>query len=251
VSTSSAWRSALLTGTITHRRLQPFSHGFRYGVVMYRLDLDELDTLNRGLRLFGVDRARPVSFRRADHLPDVRALVRARGIEAPIARVELVTNCRVFGYGFNPVSFYFCYAAGDRLLAIACEVHNTFGESHTYVLTEADGPGRWQEKKVFHVSPFFTLDGTYRFRFTVSDEQLDAGIDLYRDGVAQFVSHLRLVRRPLTDREVLRALLRYPLVTLKVIGAIHWQALRLWWKGAAYRPKPAYDPESARRLTES
>jgi hypothetical protein len=234
-----------------HRRLVPFPHGFRYGLVMYRLDLDELDSLNTRLRLFGVDRARPVSFRRADHVPDVRALVRARGVGEPIARADLVTSPRVFGYVFNPVSFFFCYAADDRLVAIVCEVNNTFGESHTYVLTTGEAPGEWREKKVFHVSPFFTLDGSYRFRFTVGPDRLDAGIDLYRDGALQFVSHLRLDRRPLTDREVLRGLVRYPLITLKVIGAIHWEALRLWWKGATYHPKPPYDPESARRATES
>lgn len=234
-----------------HRRLAPFPHAFRYGLVMYRLDLDELDALDGRLRLFGVDRARPVSFHRADHLPDVRALVRAHGVEAPIRRVELVTNCRVFGYVFNPVSFFFCYGDAGRLLAIACEVHNTFGESHTYVLTEPAVPGRWLEKKAFHVSPFFTLDGTYRFQFEVSDDRLSVGIDLYRGGIAQFVSRLDLVPRPLTDGQVLRALLAYPFVTLKVMGAIHWEALRLWWKGATYHPKPAYDPESARRVTES
>jgi DUF1365 family protein len=251
VSSSEIRHSALLTGTVMHRRLLPFPHAFEYGLAMYRLDLDELDAIDRQLRLFGVDRARPVSFRRADHLPDVRALVREHGVEEPIARVELVTSCRVFGYVFNPVSFFFCYAGDARLVAIACEVHNTFGQSHAYVLTEPAAPGQWREKKVFHVSPFFTMDGTYRFRFTVSEERIEAGIDLYRDGVVQFVSHMRLSRRPLRDRELLGSLVRYPLVTLKVIAAIHWEALRLWWKGAVYHPKPAYDPESARRATES
>jgi DUF1365 family protein len=235
-----------------HRRLTPFAHGFRYRLSMYSLDLDELGLLNGRLRLFGVDRARPVSFRRGDHLADVRALVRDHGVDEPIARIELVTNCRVFGYVFNPVSFFFCYADDtDRPVAIVCEVNNTFGERHAYVLATGVGPGEWRAKKVFHVSPFFTLDGTYRFRFAIGRERLDAGIDLYRDGVPQFVSHLRLSRRPFTDAEVLRALIRQPLVTLKVITAIHWEALRLWWKGAQYHHKPAYDPESARRSTES
>jgi DUF1365 family protein len=183
VSSSEIRHSALLTGTVMHRRLLPFPHAFEYGLAMYRLDLDELDAIDRQLRLFGVDRARPVSFRRADHLPDVRALVREHGVQEPIARVELVTSCRVFGYVFNPVSFFFCYAGDARLVAIACEVHNTFGQSHAYVLTEPAAPGQWREKKVFHVSPFFTMDGTYRFRFTVSEERIEAGIDLYRRAV--------------------------------------------------------------------
>jgi DUF1365 family protein len=239
-----------MVGHVMHRRLAPLTHGFRYGLVMYRLDLGELDRLNDRLRLFGVDRARPVSFRRADHQPDIQAVLSAHGLADGIDRIELVTNCRVFGYVFNPVSFFFCYAEA-RLSAIVCEVNNTFGESHTYVLKVAPGADAWDEKKVFHVSPFFTMDGTYRFRFDVSRDHLDVRIDLYRDGVAQFVSRLALDRRPLSDAGIAAALVRYPLVTTKVIAAIHWEALRLWWKGAIYHPRPAYDPESARRGTES
>ena len=241
----------MMAGHVMHRRLAPMAHAFRYGLVMYRLDLDELDRLGDRLRLFGVDRARPVSFRRADHLPDVRAVLAAHGVGVAIDRIELVTNCRVFGYVFNPVSFFLCYASGHRLAAIVCEVHNTFGEAHTYVLEVKPGVESWDEKKVFHVSPFFTLDGTYRFRFDVSRDHLAVRIDLLRGGEAVFVSRLALDRRPLTDAGIAAALARYPLVTAKIVAAIHWEALRLWWKGATYHPKPAYDPESARRATES
>lgn len=244
-------RSALMVGAVMHRRLVPFAHGFRYRVAMYRLDLDELDSLDARLRLLGVDRARPVSFRRSDHVHDVRAVVRAHGIAVPIARVELVTQCRIFGYVFNPVSFFFCYAADGTPAAIVCEVHNTFGEAHVYVLPGGAASGPWYEKKVFHVSPFFTLDGTYRFQFAVGPDHLDVRIDLYRGGVPQLVSRLSLDRRPLTDARILWSLVRYPLMTVRVIAAIHWQAARLWWKGARYHPRPPYDPESARRLTES
>jgi DUF1365 family protein len=239
-----------MVGQVIHRRVEPVSHGFRYRLAMYRLDLDELDTLDAGLRLFGVDRARPVSFHRADHLADVRGRVLAAGVTDRIERIEVVANCRVFGYVFNPVSFFFCYAGGERLAAIVSEVNNTFGESHVYVL-DVQGPLDWREKKVFHVSPFFTLDGTYRFRFDVTPEHIEAGIDLYRSGKPHFVSRLSLDRRPLTDRTVAGALLGYPFVTAKIVGAIHWEALRLWWKGVRVHHKPAYDPETARRTTES
>jgi DUF1365 family protein len=129
-------------------------------------------------------------------------------------------------------------------------VNNTFGESHAYVLRAHEQPD-WREKKVFHVSPFFTLDGTYRFRFDVTPDHLDACIDLYRAGKPQFVSRLSLDRRPLTDRGVAGALVRYPFITAKIVGAIHWEAWRLWWKGARVHHKPVYDPETARRTTES
>lgn len=240
-----------MVGHVMHQRVGELAHGFRYGLVMYRLALDELDALDRELRLFGVDRRRPVSFRRSDHLADVRAVLAAHGVTSAISRVELVTNCRVFGYVFNPVSFFFCYGDDEALAAIVCEVNNTFGERHVYVLPVADAGPDWREKKVFHVSPFFTLDGTYRFRFDVSADHLEARIDLHRGGALQFASRLSLDRRPLTDAGVAAALARYPMVTAKVIAAIHWEALRLWWKGAAYHPKPAYDPESARHHTES
>ena len=178
-------------------------------------------------------------------------MLRAHGVTEAVKRVELVTNCRVFGYVFNPVSFYFCFGGGDRLAAVVCDVHNTFGESHAYVLPGASGGPEWRQKKVFHVSPFFTLDGSYRFRFDLTDDALDARIDLCREGVPVFVSRLSLGRRPLSDGAIGAALLRYPLMTARVTAAIHWQALRLWARGATYRPKPPYDPESARRTTES
>jgi DUF1365 family protein len=242
-----------MTGQVMHHRLQPWGHGFRYRLALFRLDLDELPRLSRTLRLLGVERARPLTYRAADHLStdDVRARVRTAGVTAPVARMELVTSLRTFGYVFNPVSFFFCYGTDEALLAVVCEVNNTFGQRHVYVLPADEGQSVWHEKKVFHVSPFFTLDGTYRFEFHVGREHLEARIDLYRGGEAQFVSRLSLDRRPLTDASLLRMLVGYPLLTLRVIAAIHWQALRLWWKGAVYHPEPAYAPETARQHTES
>ena len=242
-----------MTGQVMHHRLQPWGHGFRYRLALFRLDLDELPRLSRALRLLGVECARPLTYRAADHLStdDVRARVRTAGVTAPVARIELVTSLRVFGYVFNPVSFFFCYGTDEALLAVVCEVNNTFGQRHVYVLPADEGQSVWHEKKVFHVSPFFTLDGTYRFEFHVGREHLEARIDLYRGGEAQFVSRLSLDRRPLTDASLLRMLVGYPLLTLRVIAAIHWQALRLWWKGAVYHPVPAYAPETARQHTES
>ncbi|MGE0042000.1 MAG: DUF1365 domain-containing protein [Vicinamibacterales bacterium] len=262
------FRSSLLAGAVMHQRLAPWPHGFRYRVSMLRLDLDELPALDAGLRLFGVNRARPAAFHESDHLGDpseplrarVERFARAGGVTAPLGRIELVTQARVFGFVFNPVSFYLCHDRAGALAAIVAEVNNTFGERHCYLLPASSGraaapgaPGAgagarvWQDKKVFHVSPFFTLDGTYRFQFAIAEAHLDIRIDLYRGGAPVFVSRLSLDRRPLTDRALLGLLARRPWSTVQVVAAIHWQALRLWLKGAAYHPKPAYDPESARR----
>jgi DUF1365 family protein len=254
---SPAYRSSLLVGRVMHHRLGPFDHGFRYPIYLHRFDLDELPRLDRELRLFGVNRARPVSFRHGDHLGTPGSGVRAN-VEGPIGRIELVTQCRVFGYVFNPVSFFFCYGEDDTLKAVVAEVHNTFGERHCYVLPAEAGIARgsraarvWRDKKAFHVSPFLTLDGTYRFQFEISDEHLDVRIDLHRAGRPVFVSRLALDRRPLTDRTLAGVLARYPLMTLRVIVAIHWQALWIWLKGAAYIPKPTYDPDEARTQTDA
>lgn len=235
-----------------HERLSPQRHGFRYRLYMHRLVLDELPALARRLRLLGINRPRASAFFEADHLgatpgtlrPRVETLLREHGLTRTIGAIELVTHCRVFGYVFNPVSFFFCYDQDDSLAAVIAEVNNTFGESHAYVLTPDAETAT--AKKVFHVSPFMTLDGTYRFAFDISPAHLDVRIDLYREGLPIFVSRLSLDRRPLTDRGLALALVRYPLATLAVIGRIHWQALRLWWKGAAYYPKPPLDPEAAR-----
>lgn len=242
-----------MAGQVMHHRLQPWAHGFRYRLGLVRLDLDELPRLSRAFTWLGIERWRPLTFRAADHITadDVRARVREAGVTARIVRMDLVTNLRTFGYVFNPVSFFFCHGEDDGLLAVVCEVHNTFGQQHVYVLPADAAQTVWHEKKVFHVSPFFTLDGTYRFEFQISDGHLEARIDLYRGGEAQFVSRLSLDRRPLSDGALLRMLVEYPLLTLRVITAIHWQALRLWWKGAVYHPVPAYAPETARQHTES
>ncbi|MEW6320576.1 MAG: DUF1365 domain-containing protein [Acidobacteriota bacterium] len=249
-----ASRSALLTGHVMHRRLGSVAHGFRYRAAMVRLDLDELGALGRRLRLLGINRRGLVAFHEADHLDAAPGALRGRvadllvahGILTPVARVELVTLCRMLGYVFNPVSFFFCYGADGYLAGIVCEVNNTFGERHAYVLPGGGSAGVWQAKKVFHVSPFYSLDGSYRFAFDLADEHVDVRIDLLRAGVPVFVSRLSLDARPLTDRAVARMLLWYPLATVTVIAAIHWEALRLWWKGAAYHPKPDYDPDAAR-----
>ena len=256
-----------MSGRVTHRRLGPLAHGFRYGLYMHRLDLAELPVIDRQLRLLGINRWRPSAFYEADHLRGpgslrerVTARLVAHGVTTAIARIELLTQCRVFGYVFNPVSFFFCYDHEASLVAIVAEVNNTFGETHCYVLPAqasahdlvdgGDAAARvWHDKKVFHVSPFMTLDGTYRFQFTVSDAHADVRIDLHRDGAPVFVSRLSLDRRPLSDRTLAVLLARYPLAPLRVIGAIHWEALRLWWKGATYHPKPPYAPDTVSKRT--
>ena len=244
--------SSLCAGTVTHVRDGVPAHRFSYPLYMLLLDLDELPELGRRLRLFGHNRPRPLSFRDRDHLGDdarplrekVEAVLRAEGIHPPGGRILLLTLPRVFGYVFNPVSFFYCYVWAGRLVARVAEVSNTFGDRHSYV---GSGPA-WRDKKVMHVSPFFPMAGSYAWDLPEPDRlRVDARVDLTREGLPMLRAHLMLRPEPLTDRALAKALLRYPFMTMKVVAAIHFEALRLWRKGARVFPKPAYDPPAARR----
>ncbi len=253
-ATPPAW---LCAGHVWHARRAVAAHAFRYPTYMHLFDLDRLAEADRGSRLFGYNRRRPVSLYDVDHLDGrplraaVEQAVVARGHAWPGGRVLLLTHCRVAGYVFNPVSFFYCFDPLDRLALVVVEVNNTFGERHVYVLApDGSADGRFSHKKEFHVSPFFGLDGTYRFTLPAPGTRIEAAIDLTVGAGRQFAARLVLDRKRLSDRALAGMLVRYPLVTVQVIAAIHWEALRLWWKGVPYREKPAYAPELARRQTQ-
>jgi DUF1365 family protein len=252
---------ALYAGTVSHARTHEVRHAFRYPVYMHLFDLDALDGLNDRYRLLGYNRRRVVALHDADHFDGrplreaVRAVVEDAGRTWPGGRVLLLTHARVCGYVFNPISLYYCFDTDGTLDTVVAEVHNTFGDSHAYVLPgraaspchSSDSPSRPSAKKVMHVSPFFTLDGTYHFALPAPGETLDVDIDLTVGDERRLAARLRLRRRPLSDAALARMLLRYPMMTVQVIAAIHWEALRLWWKGVRYLPRPAYAPHAARR----
>jgi uncharacterized protein len=249
-------RSALYEGEVRHARLVPPVHRFRYRIFLTLLDLDEIPALAARLRLFGHGRWRPLSFHDGDHLgpkgrsvrENLEQLLLGRGIAPPGGRILLLTHCRIFGYVFNPVSLYYCLDREEVLRVVVAEVNNTFGDTWPYVLEVAAGGGTtWREKKLMHVSPFFSLDGTYDFVLPLPGETAEVSIDLTHGGHTVLAAHMSLKRAPLTDRALLRMLLRLPFMTLKVILAIHWEALRLWLKRAPLFPRPPLDPESARR----
>jgi DUF1365 family protein len=244
--------SSLCVGSLIHRRIEAPEHRFAYRLYMLLLDLDEVPDLDRRLRLFGHNRPRPLGFRDGDHLGEgagplrdkVEGFLRGQGIEPPGGRILLLTHPRVFGYVFNPVSFFYCYEPGGRLVARVAEVNNTFGDSHSY----AGRGAAWSDKKVMHVSPFFSMAGSYLWDLPEPDrERVEARVDVTREGRTLLEARLMLRPEPLTDRALAWALVRYPFVTLKVVAAIHFEALRLWRKGAPVFPDPTYDPESARK----
>jgi uncharacterized protein len=238
-------RSHLLEGIVRHRRARPFVYNLEHRVHYLAVDLDELDDVAGSSRLIGHDRRRLLELRDRDHLippaTDLRSafleLVRREGEDPTDWRITLVTNPRVLGYVFNPASFYLCRDRDGRLRMVVVEVHNTHGERHLYPLRPHDESDTFVASmdKAFYVSPFIEVGGGYTVRVRDEPSRLRITINhALPDGMILHAS-LDLVRRPLTDRNLLRMLLRDPLVTHKTTMMIHWHALRLWLRGARFR----------------
>ena len=241
-------RSHLLEGTVRHRRARPFTYGLEHSVWYAALDLGELPELDRGLRLFGRGRRAVAAFRDSDHLPvpaldidaGLRKHLRMEGEDPTGWQITLVTNLRVLGYVFNPASFFLCRDRDGALRIVVIEVHNTFGERHLYTLRPVPGndlatrPLTAGMDKAFFVSPFISMDGRYGVHVRDQPDGLRVAINLRQDGEMLLSTSLVLRRLPLTDRNLLRMLLRHPLVTHKTIALIHYHALRLWLRGAPF-----------------
>lgn len=242
--------SRICTGWVRHRRRAP-RHAFRQRVTMLYLDLDELAAAGAVSRLFGVERARLWSFRRKDYLgPRTRPLaeaardaVAAATGRRPSGPVRLLTQVRAFGYVFNPVSFYYCFAAdGVALEAVVAEITNTpWRERHHYVVARnggGSGPLGRSFAKEFHVSPFFGMDHRYHWAFAEPGRRIAVSMRNEQAGERAFAASLRLDCAPFNASGLRRALVRAPWLSLAAHAAIYWQALRLWLKRAPFFPHP-------------
>jgi len=242
--------AALYVGDVMHARLKPMGHRFSYRVMSLLIDLDRLTDADRQSPLFGVNRAALYSFHEADHGERNGSSLRAyaqrcaaeHGIDLTDGRVLLLCYPRLLGYTFNPLSVYFCYRADGELALLIYEVRNTFGDIHPYVLPvlsgeTSDAGVRQQQDKLFYVSPFIEMAMRYHFRVLPPGERVQLRIlETDREGpllAATFNGR----HRALNTRELLRAFFALPLVTLKIMAAIHWEALRLWLKGARLVPR--------------
>ncbi|MGH8777631.1 DUF1365 domain-containing protein [Paraburkholderia sp.] len=230
----------LLLGRVVHARLRPVRHRFAYPVFCVRCDMSRLAELD--CWWFGIDRFAPLSLRAADYGAcdggDPATWMRARLAQAGLhaqGPLWLQTFPRVFGYAFNPVSFWFSYDDDAHLRALVAEVRNTFGERHCYLLGAPDGGPIDAHtplacRKVLHVSPFCDVQGDYAFRVRESADRASISIDYHddhADGAVLIHTSIALRKQPLTGTTALAALLRQPWMTVAVVARIHWQALRL------------------------
>jgi len=242
--------SAFYAGAVTHRRLSPTPHRLRYSMFQILFDLGETPALARRLRFFSHNRFNLFSFHDRDHgdgrARGLRAYVEetlsAGGISLGGGPIRLLCMPRLLGHVFNPLSIYYCHRADGTLAAMFYEVNNTFGERHSYLIAVppgAEGPIRQTCEKAFHVSPFMDMAMTYEFKVTMPRETLTTAIrGRAPDGSPIIVAAFAGRRRELTDRVLVHALFAYPLLTVKVVAAIHFEGLKLMLKGLRLRPRP-------------
>jgi uncharacterized protein len=249
-----SFTSCIYAGTVVHKRLLPRRHGFSYRVFALCLDVDEIEKLDTSLTLFSRNRRNLLSFRDTDlgrpgPAPigeKARGLLADAGLSRFGARIEVLCYPRIAGYVFNPLSVYFCRDADGVIGAVIYEVTNTFGERMSYVIESGAGENGSLShgcEKQLYVSPYTGRDGRYSFHIDPPADRVVVGVSFRENGLATLKTHFRGGRVPLTDATIARMLLRHPLMTVKVIGAIHLEAAKLWAKGVPLVPRhtsPAY-----------
>ncbi len=246
-------QAAIGIGSVRHARLRPAAHRFAYPAYFLRLPLRALARQPWPFRRLARNGSGLFALNDADHgdgrplLTWIDELLARAGIADADGEVWLHTFPRVLGYVFNPVSFWFAHRADGQLRAVVCEVNNTFGERHCYLLAHENGrPLAWGEtltaRKVFHVSPFCPVEGAYRFRFVLAaredGERFVGRIDYDDAGGALLQTSIEGRLQPLTDASLLRVLLTRPAFTFGVVARIHWQALKLWLTRVPFFRKP-------------
>jgi DUF1365 family protein len=244
----------LCFGNVHHSRLRPARNSFNYGVYFLRLPLRSMQQQAPAIRLLSHNRFNLLSFHDKDYgdgttapLQWIENLLKAEGIHDADGEIWLQTFPRVLGYVFNPVSFWFCHTQEGVLRAVLCEVSNTFGERHCYLLEQSTPISNSDEltaRKVFHVSPFCEVTGSYRFQFKRiqqpdGSQRTLARIDYHDASGPLLLTNISGIAHELSDRVIAQALLRYPFMTFAVIARIHWQALKLFFKRVPFFSKPA------------
>ncbi len=247
--------ASLYPGEVMHHRMKPKVHRFTYAVFCTLIDLTRLSEAGRTSRLFSVEGFNVLSFRPADHGPRdgsdlaayIAGLMAREGVDVSGGRILLLCYPRLFGFAFNPLSVYYAYDRDGALAGIVYEVRNTFGERHSYVAPVTPGQAseagiRQERDKVFYVSPFMDMEQRYRFRLLPPGEAVAVRILETDAGGPILAATFAGRRREMTGAAILGCVARMPLMTLKVVAGIHWEALKLWLKGIGLRPRPEPPP---------
>ncbi len=261
MTSDAAWReadAALYFGRVMHARTRPAAHRFTYAVFSMLVDIDRLPALARRTRFFSLNRFNLFSFHVKDHgprdgkplRPHIETLLKDAGISIEGGRIRLLCYPRILGYVFNPLSVYYCYRPDGELAAIVYQVHNTFGDAHSYVapIEPAERHGRvirQTRDKLMHVSPFVGMTAAYHFALDDPASRMAVHIREHDEQGPFLTATFDGEARAFTGTNLVKAFFRYPLMTLKVIGAIHFEALRLWAKGVPYFARPAAPQQSA------
>ena len=242
--------SAIYQGTVMHRRIKPKKHKFKYNVFSLLIDLNELKFLDQNIKGFNYNRFGLLSFYNKDYglgskeplQTWVTAVLHKAGLSIEGGCIKLLCYPRILGYTFNPIANYFCYNSDGALIAILVEVSNTFHEKHCYLINTHNQKAivRHSQKKCLYVSPFIDMEMTYNFRIVPPSEIISISIN-ESDSIGKLLyASFSGKRTPLRKWSVIISLLKYPLMTLKIIAAIHWEAFRLWRKGVplVHHPTP-------------
>ncbi|WP_022667621.1 DUF1365 family protein [Desulfospira joergensenii] len=245
-------KSQIFHGTIEHQRFRPVTHDLSYPVYMYAIDLDDLDDLNKRYPLFGYNRPAVAAIHDRDYLQPgdipirekISELLDRHRIDQPVSNIIMITSARYFNYVFNPASFYYCFAGDHELAAIITEVNNTYGERHPYVLKPGTpGSDRWiaafQTPKVFHVSPFNRVEGTYHFYFSAPENHLEIKIELVNDNKKILAAVFKGDARAMTPANHLKTILKYPFAPHLSVPRIYAHAFKLYFrKKLPFHDKP-------------
>ncbi len=238
--------SSIYNGTVVHKRFKPRIHFFRYKVFSLLIDLSELSTLDKKINFFSYNRFNLISFFDKDHgerdgtslIEWVKKNLRENNIDAEEIKIRLLCYPRILGYVFNPLSVFYIYNNNEKLISILYEVKNTFGEQHTYIFKiENDNLLQHNCEKKFHVSPFIEMNCNYFFRILKPSEKISVIIDQYQSSEKILFASQDGKRADLTSAELMKSYLKHPLMTFKIISAIHFEAFKLWTKGIKFIKK--------------
>ena len=239
--------SSIYNGTVIHKRFKPKTHYFKYNVFSLLIDLSELDQLNNKIKFFSYNKFNLVSFYEEDHgdrdgkslIDWVKKNLDDNNVNSENIKIKLLCYPRILGYVFNPLSVFYVYDIDERIICILYEVKNTFGEQHTYIFKVNDDKNLYQHNclKKFHVSPFIEMDCKYFFRILKPGEKISVIIDQYQTNEKILYASQDGKRVEFSTKELIKSYISHPLMTFKIISAIHYEAFKLWLKGIRFIKK--------------